>query len=155
MPSRYVALSGFRNLLALCFSGRLPALFHAGNAFGVHPFRVFPPPTSRVGLSTLPCPPVVRQLACRDFRALIRWRIRCLGRHFQTAPKLDTLLGFHPLQGLTSFAPEPLRVPPLMDFSAAGSLSRLHGPSESCSRRHWQTFPSLPTLLGFFATLST
>lgn len=41
--TRYVALSGFLSLLALCFSRRLPALFHAGNALGVPPSRAFPP----------------------------------------------------------------------------------------------------------------
>lgn len=41
--TRYVALSGFLNLLALYFSRRLPALFHAGNAHGVLPSRAFPP----------------------------------------------------------------------------------------------------------------
>jgi hypothetical protein len=41
--TRYVALTGFLSLLALYFSRRLPALFHAGNALGVPPSRAFPP----------------------------------------------------------------------------------------------------------------
>jgi hypothetical protein len=41
--TRFVALSGFLSLLALYFSRRLPALFHAGNALGVPPSRAFPP----------------------------------------------------------------------------------------------------------------
>jgi len=41
--TRYVALSGSLSLLALSFSRRLPALFHAGNALGVLPSRAFPP----------------------------------------------------------------------------------------------------------------
>jgi len=41
--TRFVALTGFLSLLALCFSRRLPALFHAGNALGVQPSRAFPP----------------------------------------------------------------------------------------------------------------
>ena len=66
IPSRFVALSGFLNLLALYFSGYLPALFHAGNAFGVQPFRVFPPPSSRVGLIDPPVP------SCRSPASLPR-----------------------------------------------------------------------------------
>jgi hypothetical protein len=41
--TRYVAPSGFLNLLTLSFSRSRPALFHAGNALGVTPSRAFPP----------------------------------------------------------------------------------------------------------------
>jgi hypothetical protein len=51
--ARYVALPGFLSLLALCFSRRLPALFHAGNALGVPPSRAFPP---RQAGTTFRCP---------------------------------------------------------------------------------------------------
>jgi len=75
--TRYVALSGFRNLSALCFSRRLPALFHAGNAHGVPPFRAFPP---RPAEDTLSGPPALLPLTAAerlDSRALGQTRIRC------------------------------------------------------------------------------
>jgi hypothetical protein len=75
--TRYVALSGFLNLSALCFSRRLPALFHAGNALGVPPFRAFPP---RPAEDTLSGPRALLPLAAAerlDSRALGQTRIRC------------------------------------------------------------------------------
>jgi hypothetical protein len=49
--TRYVALSGFLNLLAPCFSAGLPAFFHAGNAHGVPTLQSFHPTCSRSPLS--------------------------------------------------------------------------------------------------------
>lgn len=95
-----VTLSGFRNLLALCFSRSLLALFHASNALGVLPFRVFPPTPS---LDILSVSRAFLSLASQDrldFKALIRVWVRCISALIQESLKPDTLLGFHPLQGI-------------------------------------------------------
>jgi hypothetical protein len=72
----FVTLSGFLNLLALCFSRNLLALFHASNALGVQPFRVFPPTPS---LDILSVSRAFLSLASQDgldFKALIRVWVR-------------------------------------------------------------------------------
>jgi hypothetical protein len=98
--TRYVALSGFLSLLAPCFSRRLPALFHAGNALGVLPSRAFPPrqagTPSRGPMPSCRWPPRTARLqglwpgaGPLSERAI-----------FQASPQPAALLGFHPLQGL-------------------------------------------------------
>lgn len=39
--TQYVPLTGFRNLTAIYFFKSIPALFHAGSARGISPFRAF------------------------------------------------------------------------------------------------------------------
>jgi len=51
--TRYVALSGFLNLLALYCSRRLPAIFKPVTSLGFRPFRASSPKASRNRLSTL------------------------------------------------------------------------------------------------------
>jgi hypothetical protein len=103
--TRYVAPSGFLNLLTLSFSRSRPALFHAGNALGVSPFRAFPLSSAAfrliAGASTLM--PLTKRLPkeslgstpgpCAENRSVAPlW-------HISAATKPDALLGFSPLQG--------------------------------------------------------
>jgi hypothetical protein len=105
--ARYVALSGFRNLLAPYFSKRRPALFHAGNAFGVPPSRAFPPRQAR----PLSKPPALLPLALRnglDSKAFGRTRIRYPGTpsfrltEARCSPGLSSPPGSSPFSRLNS-----------------------------------------------------
>jgi hypothetical protein len=104
--TRYVAPSGFLNLLTLSFSRSRPALFHAGNALGVTPSRAFP-----LSLAALPThrrrfyPHAVSQKSSRK-NSLDSTPGPCAKnrsvaplRHISAYTKPDALLGFSPLQG--------------------------------------------------------
>jgi hypothetical protein len=134
--TRYVALSGFLNLLALCFSRRLPALFHAGNAHGVPPFRAFPPPPSLDSLSGSRS--LLPSTAANGSTSgpLAGGGSVASTSLFRVSPKPDALLGFHPLQGVPlsrDGAPNRLL---LSWVCPRTTLSSARGcPPESCSTR--------------------
>jgi hypothetical protein len=154
--TRYVAPSGFRSLLAPCFSGRLPALFHAGNAHGVsRPSELFPQLQPQA-LSGLPCPPAVHRRDSARLQGLLSgvW-VRCPGDPYfryrrdpmlswASAPpgssplprwlplRVASSLGLHPgLLGEPSNPGLPSRVS-FAGESALGSLEPANPPGVSC-----------------------
>jgi len=121
--TRYVAPSGFHSLLAPCFSGRLPALFHAGNALGVRPSEPFPqlqPGPSRDRVALLPFTVAIR-LGFRAF-ASGAW-VRCRGGpSFRSCRSPMLSWAFPPLQGSPlSSVGSPFGSPPPMGFSSTAS----------------------------------
>jgi hypothetical protein len=155
--TRYVAPSGFHSLLAPCFSGRLPALFHAGNAHGVsrpsEPFPQLQPDPSRDRVALLPFTVAIRL----GFRALSPESGSVAPAiHISGTAGTRCSPGLLPLQGLLlSRDGSPFGSPPLLGFTPAFSVNRqTRGcPPESPSResRPW-ALSSPPTLLGSLAS---
>jgi hypothetical protein len=154
--TRFVALTGFLSLLALCFSRRLPALFHAGNALGVPPSRAFPP---RQAGDTFSGPLALLPLAAAYGSTSGPWgqaRIRCCGAPC-FRPRRNPLLSwaFIPSRVFPSPAMGPQRVPPLLTLSATDSQFRLRMASRVLlGGGVGLTLSSLPTLLGSPASSS-
>jgi len=162
--TRYVAPSGFLNLLTPFFSRSPPALFHAGNALGVFPFRAFPPlsaapPTHRRRFY----PHVVSQKILErtprlDFRAFSQEQVRCSASAYFSLDEARCSPGFFSPPGFSPSSPvsaRSFRLPafdPLMDLASGDSQSHLALSCRVLPREKLAlTLPSLPTLLGFVA----
>jgi hypothetical protein len=128
--TRYVALSGFHNLLAPFFSGRLPVLFQpvAPMGFSLQSFSPCTQPGHPLGAT---CPPVVTPLqeptsgpsaGCRATTSTYSVKNRC---------KPHCSPGLHPLQGVHPHHAKPFDHPPLsLPWNRSQCVPRR--PSESC-----------------------
>jgi hypothetical protein len=162
--TRYVAPSGFLNLLTLSFSRSRPALFHAGNALGVPPFRAFPLSSAAfrliAGASTLM--PLTKRFPKEslrlDSRALCREQVRCSALAYFSLVEARCSPGLFSPPGYSPSPPVPARsfrnpaFVPLMDLESGDSQSHLVLSCRVLPREKLAlTLPSLPTLLGFLA----
>jgi hypothetical protein len=162
--TRYVAPTDFLSLLTLSFSESPPALFHAGNALGVSPFRAFPPlsaapPTHRRRFYPHAVSQKIPERIPRlDSRAFSQEQVRCSASAYFSLDEARCSPGLSSPPGFSPSSPVPARsfrlpaIGPLMDLASGDSLSHL---TLSCrvlpEEKLALTLPSLPTLLGFVA----